>query len=166
LVLVHNGARIAIGSLAASIVYGVFIYVHPIPLAIQGAITLALYAVLIPSVIGLMKHSRRLCERCVQSMPLDASAQAQRKERHLRVTHALDRRRRLYFVAVIAIVAVLFLGPGGLFAVVLTVAFQLGGIEVIYSAMLHSRLQPWCPWCGERGIERTERRPNINPVWA
>jgi hypothetical protein len=99
-------------------------------------------------------------------MPLDCSAQAQRKERHLRFTHALDRRRRMYLGLVIGVVALLFLGPGGLFAVALTVAFQLCGIEVIYSAMLHSRLQPWCPWCGERGIERTERLPNTNPVWA
>src|SRR5262249_19720593 len=64
--------------------------------------------VLFAGVLGLaltsFAHSRRLCERCIASLPLDASTVAERYALRFRVAHLFE--RKLFAVGYVALVVV------------------------------------------------------------
>jgi hypothetical protein len=104
-------------------------------------------------------HNRRLCERCIGSVPLDASKVAERYGARFRVAHLFEHRPLAvaYLVAVVGS-AVLAAHPIGRYV---WAAAQASLVYLLFVYVTHQRLQPWCPECGRGGEERSApTRPN------
>jgi hypothetical protein len=103
--------------------------------------------------LSLFAHNRHLCERCIASVPLDASATAGRYAFRFRVTHLFE--RRLFAVCYLAAVAgcsFLYADPVGKYCWAAAEA-SLAYLLSVY--VTHQRLQPWCPYCRSGGEEQT-----------
>lgn len=101
---------------------------------------------------SLFAHNRRLCERCIASVPLDASAAAGRYAFRFRVTHLFE--RRLFAVCYLAAVAgcsLLYADPVGRYCWAAAEA-SLAYLLSVY--VTHQRLRPWCPYCRAGGEEQ------------
>jgi hypothetical protein len=98
-------------------------------------------------------HNRGLCERCIASLPLDASTVAARHAVRFRVAHLFERKRfaAAYLAALVAC-SLLYAHPIGRYA---WAAAQASLIYLLRVYTTHQRLQPWCPRCGNGGRERT-----------
>lgn len=98
-------------------------------------------------IIGILHHIfTRLCIRCMEEVPADASRQAQRHRWGLWVNHLLDSMRGIvvYIVAVIGFSALLTVMDWPPVASLPMDAFYL---TFMYSVWVHHRLRPWCPYC-------------------
>jgi hypothetical protein len=104
-------------------------------------------------------HNRRLCERCIASVPLDASRVADRYGLRFRVTHLFERRAlAVAYLAAVLGSAALATHPIGRYA---WAAAQASLGYLIFAYLTHQRLQPWCPQCRGGGTDLTApRRPN------
>jgi hypothetical protein len=113
-----------------------------------AAFALALYAG-----VCMIVHNRRLCERCIASLPLDAAAAAARYALRFRVAHLFERKVfALAYLAILTGSALLYAYPLG------RVGWALAEASLLYLLLVyvtHQRLQPWCPRCGNGGQERT-----------
>lgn len=112
------------------------------------------------------RHSRHLCDKCIEKWPLDPQAQVQKRMGSLRRYHWLaDNPRRSVGVsaAIVAIEAVVVLwAPRIVFGVVAVVVLLVWTPLQTWTNRVHSRLQPWCPWCHHRddGGETFEPEPD------
>jgi hypothetical protein len=92
-------------------------------------------------------HDSHLCERCIRETPLDASAQAARYHRRLRLFHSIS---SLKLWIVIFAVAIMLYPVIQYFDLpkqpVPLLIFGFTAVSVL-SIITHRRLQPWCPYC-------------------
>jgi hypothetical protein len=104
-------------------------------------------------------HNRRLCERCIGSVPLDASKVAERYGLRFRVAHLFEHRvLALSFLAAVLGCAAVAAHPVGRYAWAVA---QASLVYLLFVYVTHQRLQPWCPRCGHGGEERSApTRPN------
>ncbi len=97
-------------------------------------------------------HNRRLCERCIGSLPLNASGTAERYALRFRVAHLFEHKLfALGYLAVLLGTSMMSTNPVGRFA------FAGAGFSLVYLILVyvtHQRLQPWCPHCRHGGEER------------
>lgn len=97
------------------------------------------------------------CDYCVRHFPLDAAAEAARKERWLRAAHM---RRQIIIaggVAAILMIAGQFVLP--IIGIVATLAIYLGFGALAHIRKQHNRLGPWCPICRRDGGGHHEHVP-------
>ncbi|WP_280422744.1 hypothetical protein [Nocardia carnea] len=113
-------------------------------------------------VIGMLHNDvTRLCVRCMQEVPADAGAQAQRRRWVLWVNHFASSRRGI--VALIsAIVATWVLAATGA-PPAAQAPIDLACTVFFYSIWLHHRLRPWCPYCRDWGSDGM-CEPSPDPV--
>lgn len=161
----HRAAPVAIWTLLASCALDIYMYVSTAntPMWLLPAAGLMIMVVLIGSLVALFFHGRRLCEPCIRDMPLDCAAKAKRNYWHFWFIHTLDRNKKIYWACILALIVASFIF-NGLIGLILGVVFKLAGVEIIYGSVAHKKLQPWCPWCGERGIEVKRNSPVLQPL--
>jgi hypothetical protein len=104
-------------------------------------------------------HNRRLCERCIGSVPLAASRVASRYGLRFRVAHLFERKAlAIAYLAALVGSAVLGAHPVGRYA---WAAAQASLIYLLFVYLTHQRLQPWCPQCRQGGADQiAPTRPN------
>lgn len=159
----HHGSRVLVASVFALVAVVVF----PLPPGSPAAVgvPLLLVAVVLAAWRLMRRHDRSMCESCLRTMPLDAAAAAQRKQRRLAVVHLGENRR------VVAAYLVVLLGANGLLflqstpARLVWAAVQLSMVYLVLAQATHRSLQPWCPWCsGGGGGEDVVDTPGPLPV--
>lgn len=153
----HHGAgwwgHVSPHILVAAIVTSVVLVLRPLPPSSPAAaLTPALLVGVVLVTWGQMRrHDRTLCERCMASMPLDASASAHRYRRRLATAHLATNR-----AALIAMVGMLLASDLALvlvppeftrFASLVWAMAQLSLVYLVFAHTTHRRLQPWCPRC-------------------
>jgi hypothetical protein len=101
--------------------------------------------------ISILVHNRRLCERCIASLPLDATAVAGRYAIRFRVAHLFESKLfALCYLAAIAGSAFLYSDPVGRYG---WAVVQASLVYLLFVYVTHQRLQPWCPHCRNGGEE-------------
>ncbi len=96
----------------------------------------------------LRQHDRRLCERCVRSLPLNPSEDAVRLRRRFWVAHTASEPRFLIPYLIVLIGSNVATSASGRIGWAIV---QLSMIYLIVAHTTHRRLQPWCPWCSPEG---------------
>jgi hypothetical protein len=147
--------------LIAAIIGVVAVGLYPLPGPFTYTVPLALFAVVLLSWLLLRQHDRRLCERCVLSMPLNPAEQAHKLRRRFWMAHTGSEPRFLIpYIAVLVMsnFATSTIGRIG------WALIQLSMIYLILSQGTHRRLQPWCPWCRDGGGgEEVDETPPVLP---
>jgi hypothetical protein len=101
--------------------------------------------------LSMFAHNRRLCGRCIASVPLDASQVAARYTTRFRIAHLFE--RKLYAGGYLGLVigsAFLYTHPVGRYGWAAIVASL---VYLLQAYVTHQRLQPWCPRCKNGGEE-------------
>lgn len=162
----HWGAQMLVGAIVAT----VLLVLRPLPADNPAAlfIPVALFLFVIGSWIMMRQHDRRLCEHCMSSMPLDASAVAARYGRRFTFAHLGSNRRWVvgYLVVLIGSNFVLLdtaLLPASASRWVWA-AVQATMIYLILAYSTHRKLQPWCPQCRDDGGGDTVDAPEPVPT--
>jgi hypothetical protein len=150
----HHGSELLVLSVGSAIAVGVY----PPPGLLGLTLPLALVVFVLASWILMRRHDRRLCERCMAAMPLDAAAEAARMRRRFWAAHTGSEPR--YLVPYLAVV----IGSSFAFETIGRIPWALIQSTMIYLVLAqatHRRLQPWCPWCsgGGGGTELPEQTP-------
>lgn len=150
-------------SIPASIVLTWYNTNHPAtysPTASYG-----LFAVVIVSFVAMRRHDRRLCERCMSSMSLSPSQDAQRLHRRLALAHVASKPTVVIPYLALLIGSDFFTSTTP--ELVVWAIIQSSMIYLIASHLSHRRLQPWCPKCREGGSEVSDPvTPNPMPAGA
>jgi hypothetical protein len=139
-----------------AVVVGVLIVLTLVPAAsafVGWGILVVLLATVAFLAFSIFAHNRRLCERCISSLPLDASTVASRYAVRFRIAHLFE--RRLFAVCYLGAVvgsSFLYAHPVGRYAWAVT---QASLVYLLQVYVTHQRLQPWCPYCKQGGDERT-----------
>lgn len=104
-------------------------------------------------------HNRRLCEKCIGSVPLDASKVAERYGVRFRVAHLFEHRALAFsYLAAVLGCAALAAHPIGRYAWAVA---QASLVYLLFVYITHQRLQPWCPRCRHGGeVETAPSTPN------
>jgi len=103
--------------------------------------------------VAIFAHNRHLCERCIRSVPLDASTVASRHAVRFRVAHLFEHKVLAFgYLAAIVASALLYAHPVGRYAWAVA---QASLIYLLLVYVTHQRLQPWCPQCRNGGEELT-----------
>lgn len=103
--------------------------------------------------VSVFAHNRRLCERCIAAMPLDASTVASRYAARFRVAHLFESKlSALLYLAVLVGLSTLYTDPVGRYG---WAAAQASLVYLLLAYVAHQRLQPWCPRCRNGGEEQT-----------
>ncbi|WP_280413170.1 hypothetical protein [Nocardia asiatica] len=105
----------------------------------------------------------RLCVRCMEEVPGDAAARAQRQSWLLRIAHSLDSFTRvMVWVALLVATATLatLLDLPRVVHAPLDAFFAL----YLYSTWLHHKLRPWCPYCRRWDDGDGIHEPSPDPV--
>ncbi|HWH00508.1 MAG TPA: hypothetical protein VNV66_14555 [Pilimelia sp.] len=103
--------------------------------------------------LAILAHNRRLCERCIASLPLDAAAVANRYALRFRTAHLFE--NRLLAVGYLVAVAAASFGyahPVGRYG---WAAAEASLVYLLFVYVTHQRLQPWCPHCENGGQEQS-----------
>ncbi|NUQ98296.1 MAG: hypothetical protein HOY79_17690 [Streptomyces sp.] len=114
-------------------------------------------------VLGI-NYDQNLCEPCIAAMPLDGSAEAERRQRRLHITH-LGRgfAGPVVYIAFLLLPTLLPAGPIRFGGDVVALAPAAYWWLALYT---HRRLAPWCPWChwggGGDGVHEPSPSPSIN----
>jgi hypothetical protein len=136
--------------LILSIGGAVLLRVSPIdpadPLALF--LPLMLMVVVVASWLRMREHDRRLCERCMSSLPLSPSESAARYSRRLRTVHRASNKRLVGGYIAVLIGSAFIPGTIGLW---IWAGVQATLIYLVLSSATHRRLQPWCPECSSDG---------------
>jgi hypothetical protein len=115
--------------------------------------------------ISILAHNRRLCERCIASMPLDASTVAVRFALRFRVAHLFESKLiALGYLAVVAGSSFFYTHPVGRYG---WAVVEASLIYLLFVYVTHQRLQPWCPYCktgGEEVVTPTRPSPISSPA--
>ena len=149
----HHAPRILLGVVGVLVV----LTVAPMPPEVSAQLLFGLLMTLMVLTmvlaVAIFSHNRKLCERCIRSVPLNASAVASRYGARFRVAHFFERKvfAGLYLAAV---AASSFFGfhPAGKYPWA-AVQASLGYLLLVYAT--HQRLQPWCPFCKNGGEEQS-----------
>jgi hypothetical protein len=156
--------------LIAAILTTVALGVLPSPggsLLVAG-VTLVLLVVVVATWVQLRRHDRSLCERCVRSMPVNPSLDAERFHRRLALAHAGSRPGIIgaYLAVLVGADVAVALAPPAMsgVALVLWASVQSTLVYLVLSHVTHRRLQPWCPRCGGGGEGRDEDADDRGPV--
>lgn len=122
----------------------------------------------IPWVLALMSssylteyHDKRLCEKCIRKVPVNAQEKAQEIKKLLRFHHA--RHTLAGSLAILAfLVVATWLPPfwPGFIGLIIGTALIYGGLV---ADRLHRRLYPWCPYCKWGRGGDGEREPSPDP---
>ena len=147
----HWGAQILIGAIMAAIALRLRPLPAGTPLALYLPITILF--VVIGSWLLMRQHDRRLCEHCMASMPLNATAQASRYRTRFDVAH-LGQRRGLIIGYLALLIGSNFIP--GLVGEIIWTLMQLTMVSLVLSYSTHRRLQPWCPYCSGGGGEHED----------
>lgn len=116
------------------------------------------------SLIGMIRHGRTLCLRCVKRLPLVPGDVADRSTPLFWLAHKLLDHKKATTLVMLAVIVTGELTPSGWPAHSLSFAENLGMAALAYSLSRHSVLQPWCPWCrDEGGDDDTELSPEPEP---
>src|SRR4051812_14968670 len=97
----HHAPRILLGVVAALVA----LTVAPMPAQVStqllfgGLMTLMVLTVVLA--VAIFSHNRKLCERCISSVPLNASAVASKYSARFRVAHFFE--RKLFALAYLAV---------------------------------------------------------------
>ena len=112
---------------------------------LPGSVLLGLFAVALVLAYSVFAHNRGLCERCIASLPLDASTVAARHGVRFRIAHLFERRRfAVGYLAALVACSLLYSHPIGRYG---WAAAQASLIYLLRVYTTHQRLQPWCPQC-------------------
>jgi|RhiMethySRZTD1v2_1073278.scaffolds.fasta_scaffold12712_8 hypothetical protein len=130
-----------------------------VPWPLLAGVLLAVLVAALYLALCVFAHNRRLCERCVGSVPLDASRVASRYGLRFRVAHLFERKAlAVAYLATVLGAAVLSTHPVGRYV---WAAAQASLIYLLFVYVTHQRLQPWCPQCRQGGSHQiTPTRPN------
>jgi hypothetical protein len=112
---------------------------------------------------AIFAHNRHLCERCIASVPLEASTVAGRHAVRFRVAHLFERRVFAFcYLAALVGSSFLYSHPAGRYV---WAAAQASLIYLLLVYVTHQRLQPWCPHCRNGGQEqRASTTPSPVPT--
>ncbi len=103
--------------------------------------------------LAILAHNRRLCERCIASLPLDASTVAARHRTRFRVAHLFERRAfAVAYLGTVLASALVAAHPVGRYV---WAAAEASLVYLLLVYVTHQRLQPWCPRCRAGGEELT-----------
>jgi hypothetical protein len=115
--------------------------------------------------MSIIAHNRRLCERCISSLPLDAPTVARRYAVRFRVAHLFESRLfAIVYLSAVVGAALLYSHPVGRYG---WAAAEASLVYLLFVYVTHQRLQPWCPHCRNGGDERrvpTSPTPLSTPV--
>jgi hypothetical protein len=155
----HWASQALIGSILAAIALRLAPIQTANPLAL--VLPLLLMLLVIVSWLRMRDHDRRLCERCMSSMPLNPSQNAARYRRRFATAH-LGSNKLLVVAYLLVLVGSAFVpGPIGVWV---WAPVQASMIYLILCSVTHRRLQPWCPKCqGEGGGESSSHSPDPMP---
>jgi hypothetical protein len=155
----HRASTLLIGAILAAVV----LRLHPLPAGtlLSIMVPLGVMALVITSWLLMRQHDRRLCESCMGTMPLNAAEVAARRTRRFRVTH-LGSNKVLVIAYLVVLIGSAFI-PGRIGLGIWTAA-QLSMVYLVLSYSTHRKLQPWCPWCHERGGGEDEDVDAPDPV--
>lgn len=154
----HYGAKILIGAILAAIA----LRVDPLPSGtlLSVMVPVMVMAVVLISWLMMRQHDRRLCEHCMASMPLDATAQAARYRSRFDVAH-LGSSRSVVIGYLALLIGSAFVP--GLAGEIFWTVMQLSMVYLVLSYSTHRRLQPWCPYCRGGGEDDKVDTPEPLP---
>jgi hypothetical protein len=91
----------------------------------------------------------RLCIRCMEEVPVDASERAQRQHLWLRIQHMSGKTMLIILAVLLAPpwLASAFLDLSERGQSLLGLGLDVWTFSLMYSMWLHHRLRPWCPYC-------------------
>jgi hypothetical protein len=113
--------------------------------------------------ISILVHNRRLCERCIAALPLDASMVAGRYGIRFRVAHLFESKLfAIGYLAAVAGSAFLYSDPVGRYG---WAAVEASLVYLLFVYVTHQRLQPWCPYC-KNGGEELSTPTSPSPVFT
>src|SRR2546421_7555710 len=108
-----------------------------------------MFVVTVLLAVSIFVHNRRLCERCIASMPLDAAAVASRYAVRFRIAHLFEHKLiAVCYLAGLIGCSLLSTDPVGRYGWAVAQA-SLVYLLLVYGT--HQRLQPWCPQCRNGG---------------
>lgn len=140
----HHAGAMLIASIVAVVVVGL----RPLPGPFLFTVPLSLFGFVLFSWVAMRAHDRRLCEQCVQAMPLNPAAKATKLRRRFWMSHTGAEPRFLIPYLVLLIGSNFATTPAGRIGWAIV---QLSMIYLILSQSTHRKLQPWCPWCRDGG---------------
>lgn len=106
------------------------------------------------SVFLTRRHNHRLCAECIDNWPLDPEAEVAHRMNWLRIEHRFNLSPKQIAITGLGIMGVLIASlwlPRGAITAVVIVTNLVVLPAGTRAAWVHSRLQPWCPWCRESG---------------
>jgi hypothetical protein len=117
---------------------------------------------LIPMMVGVLHMGlSRICVRCMNSVPLDAPKQAQRRKSLLWLHHVMQ--SKISWLVLAIIIAIGLVIKYGHFPNALYIPLDLFSSAYLYALWSHHKLQPWCPFCKDWG-DGGMREPSPDPV--
>jgi hypothetical protein len=139
-----------------AVLVGTLIALTLVPAAaplVAWPVLLVLLGAVIYFALTIFAHNRHLCERCIASVPLDASTVASRYALRFRVAHLFERKLFAFgYLAAVVGTSFLYAHPIGKYGWAVT---QASLVYLLLVYVTHQRLQPWCPHCENGGEERT-----------
>jgi hypothetical protein len=111
-------------------------------------------------------HRNKMCERCMEKVPLDPATRAKQRARTLRHAHRVSTKRWQWsysaplWLGVVGSMAFNWRSPIELYVAVAWVL--LGSTVQSYVVQIHKPLQLWCPQC--RGDHGDDHEVNPEPV--
>jgi len=151
----HHAAQILMFTIAGAIVLGA----QPIGRTASGQVlSMTLACFVLATWLAMRQHDRRLCEWCVQDLPLDVEGAANQARYRFRLAH-LGNNPGFVVPYLSILIATNFL-PGQTGRLVWAIA-QSTMIYLVMASDSHRKLQPWCPICreGGGGSDRVEIDP-------
>ncbi len=146
-----------LAAVAAALI--VLTVVPPLSDAVPWPVLLAVLGLAGYLALAVFAHNRRLCERCIGSVPLEASRVAEKYGRRFRVAHLFENRLYAFgYLGAVVGAALLAAHPVGRYV---WAAAQATLVYLLFVYVTHQRLRPWCPQCRRGGDERhAPTRPN------
>lgn len=158
-----------VGGLAGSVVIGLFAAHN------RGALFTFL-GLLLATGLGLMKleavHDHRLCEACIDEVPLNPGAAAVKADRQMRAAHWTVDHRSWFLTLMLGAVAFVatefaFLphsSPAAFAFLGADLLAMTGFVLLLRAFNTHRRLHPWCPYCKRRGGGGGLHMPSPEPA--
>lgn len=148
----HNAIAIYVGALLISAVDEI----------VQDVLLLKLTAVIclgfgaFATFLLIAYHDRQLCHHCMKEVPfLDPQAKVDKHIKKLRFAHRYALQYAILLGAIglslVELIAHFFGFKNVAISLVSTVGILIALVTVGYANRLHSRLQPWCPYCKNHG---------------
>lgn len=153
----HHACGVLISCIVAVVATGLY----PLPGLLALTVPVALFALVVLTWLLMRQHDRRLCERCMLSMPLNPSERAVRYQRRFWMAHTGSEPRFLLPYVAVLISSNFATSTTGRIG---WAVIQLSMIYLILAQSTHRQLQPWCPWCsGGGGGSDVDETPPVLP---